>query len=126
MQLLGPFKIFGKVMLRLLYICRRKYHYLTSWLLLVDQSLLKISIYMWFVVFVATQFFIHVFYKFSEKTKNRKKNIENPKKCIFDIFASFLAFSTSSQKYFNALILQSLIFLVESTLILLAFKNTKK
>jgi len=49
---------------------------------------------------VATQFFIHVFYKFSEK-KTKKKNNENPKKYIFDIFTSFLAFSTSSQKNLN-------------------------
>ena len=35
--------------------------------------------------------------------KNQKiaKNNENPKKYIFDIFASFLAFSTSSQKNLN-------------------------
>jgi len=45
------------------------------------------------------------FINFQKKPKIEKKNIENPKKCIFDIFASFLAFSTSSQKYFNALIL---------------------
>jgi hypothetical protein len=52
--------------------------------------------------------YIHSFYcypifdpyfdKFSEKTKKIAKNKENPKKCIFDIFASFLAFSTLSQK----------------------------
>jgi hypothetical protein len=38
---------------------------------------------------------------FLEKTKNRKKNNENPKKYIFDMFASFLAFSTPSQKNLN-------------------------
>jgi hypothetical protein len=43
---------------------------------------------------VAIQFLTHVFDKFSEKTKNSKENNENPKKCIFDIFALFLAFST--------------------------------
>jgi hypothetical protein len=47
---------------------------------------------------VATQFLTRVFDKFTEKTKKEQKNNENPKKCIFDIFASFLAFSASSQK----------------------------
>jgi hypothetical protein len=42
-----------------------------------------------------------VFDKFSEKTKNSKKKYENPQKMHFDIFASFLAFSTSSQKNLN-------------------------
>jgi hypothetical protein len=36
-----------------------------------------------------------MFDKFLKKTKNSKNN-ENPKKCILDIFALFLAFSTSS------------------------------
>jgi len=43
----------------------------------------------------------HIFDKFSEKIKKRRKNNENPKKYIFDIFASFLAFSTSFQKNLN-------------------------
>jgi hypothetical protein len=38
---------------------------------------------------------------FQKKSKKGKKNNENPKICIFDIFASFLAFSTSSQKNLN-------------------------
>jgi len=42
--------------------------------------------------------FDQYFDKFTEKTKNSKKTMKTPKKCIFDIFASFLAFSTSSQK----------------------------
>jgi hypothetical protein len=51
---------------------------------------------------VAIQLLTHVFDKFSEKIKKiAKKNNENPKKCIFDIFASFSAFSTSSQKNLN-------------------------
>jgi hypothetical protein len=51
---------------------------------------------------VATQFLTHVFDKFSEKKKPKiEKNNENPKKCIFDTFALFLAFSTSSQKNLN-------------------------
>jgi hypothetical protein len=44
---------------------------------------------------VVTQFLTHVFDKFSEKIKNRKKQ-RKPQKIHFDIFASFLAFSTSS------------------------------
>jgi len=44
---------------------------------------------------VVTQFLTHVFDKFSEKIKNRKKQ-RKPQKMHFDIFASFLAFSTSS------------------------------
>jgi len=50
---------------------------------------------------VATQFLTYIFDKFSEKIKKKQKNNENPKICIFDIFASFLAFSTSSQKNLN-------------------------
>jgi len=38
---------------------------------------------------------------FQKKPKNSKKTMKPPKKCIFDIFASFLAFSTSSQKNLN-------------------------
>jgi hypothetical protein len=41
------------------------------------------------------------FDKFSKKSKN-SENIENKKYiCFFNIFASFLAFSTSSQKNLN-------------------------
>jgi hypothetical protein len=50
---------------------------------------------------VATQILTHVFDKFLEKKITKKKNSENPKKYIFDIFALFLAFSTSSQKNLN-------------------------
>jgi hypothetical protein len=48
-----------------------------------------------------TQIFDPCFDKFSEKSKNSKKHIENPKKYIFNIFASFLAFLASSQKNLN-------------------------
>jgi hypothetical protein len=60
------------------------------------------------------------------------------KKYVFNTFASFfIIFSIVSKEFkfskifgtrstFNALILKSLIFLIESTLILLVFKNTKK
>jgi hypothetical protein len=50
---------------------------------------------------VATQFLTHIFDKFLEKNKKKAKNNENPKIYIFYIFASFLAFSTSSQKNLN-------------------------
>ena len=75
--------------------------------------------------------------KFSEKLKIAKNN-ENPKKYVFNIFASFLTFSTSSKKEFkflkvfrtrstfHASFLKALIFLIESTLILLVFKKYKK
>jgi len=49
------------------------------------------------VILVATQFLTHVFDKFSEKFKNSEKHWK-PKKYIFNIFASFLAFSASSKK----------------------------
>ena len=74
--------------------------------------------------------------KFSENPKITKKN-ENPKKYVFNIFASFLAFSTSSKKNFkfskvfrtrstfHISFLKSSIFLIESTLILLVFKKYK-
>ena len=80
----------------------------------------------------------HVFDKFSKRTKNSKKKQRNPKKIYFwYIYIIFSIFNTISKEFkfskvfwtrstFNALILQSLIFLVESTLILIAFKNTKK
>jgi len=38
---------------------------------------------------VATQFLIHILINFQKKIKKKAKNNENPKKCIFDIFASF-------------------------------------
>ena len=59
-------------------------------------------------------------------------------KYVLNIFASFLAFSTSSKKEFkfsnvfwtrltfHALFLKALIFLIELTLILLVFKKYKK
>jgi len=46
---------------------------------------------------VATQFLTHLFIKFLKNPKIAKNN-ENPKKIVFYIFASFLAFSASSQK----------------------------
>jgi hypothetical protein len=49
---------------------------------------------------VATQFFTHLFYKNFENSKISEKN-ENPKNMFFNIFASFLAFSASSQKNLN-------------------------
>jgi hypothetical protein len=52
-------------------------------------------------VIVAIQFLTRVFDKFSEKTKNSKKTMKTQKKIHFDIFASFLAFSMSSQKNLN-------------------------
>jgi len=72
--------------------------------------------------------------------KNPKiaKNKENPKKYVFNIFASFLAFSASSQKnlifqrsfervrLFKRHFLKSLIFLIKSTLILLVFKKIQE
>jgi len=86
---------------------------------------------------VATQFLTHVLINFQKNSKIAK-NIENPKKYVFNTFASFfIIFSIVSKEFkfskifgtrstFNALILKSLIFLIESTLILLVFKNTKK
>jgi hypothetical protein len=66
------------------------------------------------------------------------KNNENSKKYVFNIFASFLAFSASSKKEFkfskvfqtrstfHASFLKSLFFSFKSTLILLVFKKYKK
>jgi hypothetical protein len=51
-------------------------------------------------IIVATQFLTHVLINFQKKPKIAKKQWK-PKKCIFDIFASFLAFSMSSQKNLN-------------------------
>jgi hypothetical protein len=72
------------------------------------------------------------FYKFLEKIKNSKKNNENLKKYIFDIFTSFLVFLISFQKnlnfkiLLNASFIKLLICLVKSTLILLVFKKKFK
>jgi hypothetical protein len=90
------------------------------------------------LVIVATQFLTHLFDKIFEKNPKIAKNNENPKKYVFYIFASFLAFSTSSKKEFkfskvfgtrstfHASFLKSLIFFIESTLILLVFKKLQK
>ena len=48
---MGSFKIFGKVMLRLICICRKQNPYMMNWSLLAGQSLLKILIFMCFVAF---------------------------------------------------------------------------
>jgi flagellar basal body-associated protein FliL len=53
------------------------------------------------IVVVATQFLTHMLINFQKKPKNSKKTMKTPKKCIFDIFALFLAFLTSSQKNLN-------------------------
>jgi hypothetical protein len=53
------------------------------------------------MIFVATQFFTHLFDKIFEKNPKIVKNNENPKKYVFFIFASFLVFSTSSKKEFK-------------------------
>jgi hypothetical protein len=88
-------------------------------------------------MFVVTQILTHLLDKIFENPKIVKNN-ENPKKKNFNIFASFLAFSTSSKKEFkfsrlfgtrstfHPSFLKSLIFLIESTLILLVFKKYKK
>ena len=85
-----------------------------------------------FVIPVVTQILTHLFDKFLKNPKIEKSN-ENPKKYVFNIFASFLAFSTSSKKEFKLLnvfqtclpfhvsFLKSLIFFNESTFILLIF-----
>jgi hypothetical protein len=74
---------------------------------------------------------------FWKKSKNSEKQRKS-KKYVFNIFAPFLAFSTSSKKEFkfskvfetrstfHASFLKSLIFLIESTLVLLVFKKYKK
>jgi hypothetical protein len=49
---------------------------------------------------VATQFLTHVLINF-QKSSKIAKNIENPKKYVFNTFASFLAFLASSQKNLN-------------------------
>jgi len=79
----------------------------------------------------------HLLDKIFKKSKNSEKQRQS-KKYVFNIFGSFLAFSTSSKKEFkfskvfgtrstfHASFLKSLIFLIESTLILLVFKKYKK
>ena len=49
---------------------------------------------------VATQFLTHVLINFQKNSKIAK-NIENPKKYIFNTFASFLAFAASSKNNLN-------------------------
>jgi hypothetical protein len=80
----------------------------------------------------------HLFDKSFKKIQNSEKQRKSKKKYVFNIFASFLVFSTSSKKEFkfskvfgtrstfHASFLKSLIFLIESTLILLVFKKYKK
>jgi hypothetical protein len=91
----------------------------------------------WPTTDVVTQFLTHLFDKIFKKSKNSEKQRQS-KKYVFNIFGSFLAFSTSSKKEFkfskvfgtrstfHASFLKSLIFLIESTLILLVFKKYKK
>ena len=89
--------------------------------------------------FVAIQFWTQYFDKFLEKTKkNRKKQRKPPKMHFWYICIVFSIFSIVSKEFsfskvfwtrstFNVLILQSLIFLLESTLVLFVFKiNSKK
>jgi len=49
-------------------------------------------------MFVVTQFFTYIFYKIFKKSKNSEKQQKSKKNMFFNIFASFLAFSVSSQK----------------------------
>jgi len=49
---------------------------------------------------VVTQFLTHLFDKFFGKSKNSEKQRKS-KKYVLNIFASFLAFSTSSKKEFK-------------------------
>jgi hypothetical protein len=49
---------------------------------------------------VVTQFLTHLFDKIFEKSKNSEKQRKSKKIC-FNIFPSFLAFSTSSKKEFK-------------------------
>jgi len=86
---------------------------------------------------VATQFLTHVLINF-QKNPKIAKNIENPKNTFLIHLHRFLAFfSIVSKEFkfsktfgtrstFNALFLKSLIFFIESTLILLVFKKYKK
>jgi hypothetical protein len=98
-----------------------------------SKMTLRILILLWNVIQILT-------YLFDKNFWNSKiaKNNENPKKYIFNIFASFLAFLASSKKEFkfskvfrtrstfHASFLKSLIFFIESTLILLVSKKYKK
>jgi hypothetical protein len=52
------------------------------------------------IIIVVTQFLTHLFDKIFKKSKNNEKQ-QNPKTTFFNIFASFLAFSASSQKNLN-------------------------
>jgi hypothetical protein len=72
-----------------------------------------------------------------EKNKKIETTMKTQKKCILDIFASFSAFSTLSQKNlnfkgllnmfdFNASFLKLLIFLVWIDVDIIYFQNTKK
>ena len=55
----------------------------------------------WYVTIgIATQYFIHVLINF-QKNPKIMKNIKNPKKYLFNIFVSLLAFSAQSQKNLN-------------------------
>ena len=84
--------------------------------------------------YVATQFFTNVFLK---KPKIAKKQWNPPKMHFWYICIVFSIFNVISEEFkfskvfwmhstFNILILQSLIFLIESTLILFVFINKKK
>ena len=98
-----------------------------------SKMTLRILIFLWNVIQILT-------YLFDKNFWNSKiaKNNENPKTYIFNIFASFLAFLASSKKEFkfskvfrtrstfHASFLKSLIFFIESTLILLVSKKYKK
>ena len=85
------------------------------------------------LIYILTCFCYKIFRKFKNNKKQRKS-----KKYIFNIFVLFLAFSISSKNKFkflkvfrtcstfHSLFLKLLIFLIESTLILLVFKKYKK
>jgi len=89
------------------------------------------------VVVVATQFLTHVLINFQKNSKIAK-NIEKPKKYVFNTFASFfIIFSIVSKEFkfskifgtrstFNASFLKSLIFHIESMLIFARFQKYKK
>jgi len=86
---------------------------------------------------VATQFLTHVLINFQKNSKIAK-NIENPKKYVFNTFASFFSiFSIVSKEFkfskifgtrstFHASFLKSLIFRIESMLIFARFPKYKK
>jgi len=50
------------------------------------------------ILVVATQFLTHILINFQKNSKIAK-NIENPKKYIFNIFASFLALSQKNLNF---------------------------